>query len=270
MIQYHKRIDLLEKRNVWVIEIENDFLKEYTLLLSKVSEALNPNTTNNQVGEGGTLEDVIKKQKGIKFIINGGFNHYRKNFYEWKNQNFHIGDPVGLVKIREHYFEDYYDINQYGFFIQENKYDSWKIVNYKDLKKSEKYILGCTPLLIYKNKPEYLRKETMQPNESGKINPPSILGHGLQKHARTAVGIKKEKIYFILVECIKDGDGCTLEELQKIGLKLNLEYLLNLDGGGSSKFLLKEDNNWIQNKVLEEDKNRILGNAIILFDEKLK
>lgn len=269
-IKAFKRKDLLENRTVWVIELENNFQNEYTLLLSKVSEALSPNIKNNHIGEGGTFQNILEKQKGIKFIINGGFNHYRKNFYDWKNQDFHIGDPVGLIKIREHYFEDYLNIEKYGFFVQERKQESWKIVKYHQLKKNEKYILGCTPLLIYDNNPQKLSKILMKPMPNGKINPPSVLGHGLQKHARTAVGIKENIIYFVIVECIKEDDGCTLEELQTIGLKLKLEYFLNLDGGGSSQFLLREKNDWLKNNILLEDKNRILGNVIILFDEKLK
>lgn len=266
-----KKNDILLNRSVWIIEIDNNFdsSSTFTLLLSKMSEALLPDTKGNHIGEGGTFDDFIQKQKGVKFIINGGFNHYRKNFYEWKHQEFNIGDPVGITKIRNHYFEDILTLDNYGFFIQNNKKDPWKIVKYDDLNKNEKYILGCTPLLIFNGKKEELPRE-MNPVEKGKINPPSMLGHGMQNHPRTAVGLKNEKIVFIIVEGFKNNGGCTLKELQEIGLKLELDSLLNLDGGGSSQFRFKTNSGWLSNEIDEEDKNRILGHVIVLFDETLK
>ena len=86
--------------------------EDLSLIISKSSEAVAPNVNGNIVGEGASLDDIIKAQKGIRFIINGGFNHYRKNFYQWKEQIFNVGDPVGVVKIREHLFEDYIDIKK--------------------------------------------------------------------------------------------------------------------------------------------------------------
>ena len=49
-------------------------------------------------------------------------------------------------------------------------------------------------------------------------------------------------------------------------MKLELDSFLNLDGGGSSQFRIKENNTWISNNVDKEDKNRILGNVIVLFE----
>ena len=64
--------------------------------------------------------------------------------------------------------------------------------------------------------------------------------------------------------------GCTLSQLQQIGKSLNFEYFLNLDGGGSSQFRLFNDDEWIQNSVPEEDKNRKLGHVLVIFDKILK
>ncbi len=94
------------------------------------------------------------------------------------------------------------------------------------------------------------------------VNPPSYLDHGMENHPRTAVGIKNNKLIFIVVENI----GCTIKELQNIGLILQLDYFLNLDGGGSSQFRLYDNNQWIQNTVLEKDKTRVLGHALVLFE----
>ena len=238
-----------------------------TLLISKLSEAITPNEKNNHVGEGSTFEHFLEKQKGVRFVINGGFSHYRKNFYDWKNQDFNIGDPVGIVKIREHYFEDYLDIGHYGFFIQKQKKSLWNIVRKSSLTLEEKYILGCTPLLIFNQEKIDIPERLFEPIPLGQINPPSILGHGTQNHPRTAIGFKNNDIYFIVIE---DNPGFTLLELQKLGLEMNLDSLLNLDGGGSSQFRLQFENKIMKNTVSQEDRNRILGHAIVLFDETLK
>lgn len=269
-MRYSKDKTILEGRTVWIIELENSFSNGSTLLLSKVSEAILPQTLGNHVGEGATIDKFLEKQSGVRFIINGGYNHYRKDFYEWSHDNFNVGDPVGLVKIREHYFEDVLDIEHFGFFIQKKKHEPWEIVKHNQLSKNEKYILGCTPLLIHDNEKIQLPIEKMQPVPKGKINPPSVLGHGLQYHPRTAIGIKNNQLIFVLVEGDNGQGGCTLPELQGIGSKLQLSAFLNLDGGGSSQFRIFENNQWIRNYVSEEDKNRILGNVIVLFEEKLK
>lgn len=269
-MKYTKDKTILEGRAVWLIELENEFSNDRTLLLSKVSEAILPQTPGNHIGEGATMDEFIEKQSGIRFIINGGYNHYRKNFYDWNHDNFNVGDPVGLVKIREHYFEDVLDIEHFGFFVQERKHEPWKIVRHNELVKDEKYILGCTPLLIYDGQKLHLPINKMQPVPKGKINPPSVLGHGLQCHPRTAIGIKNNKLIFVIVEGDDCQGGCTLQELQEIGLKMQLNAFLNLDGGGSSQFRIFEDNQWIRNHLSEEDRNRVLGNVIVLFEEKLK
>jgi hypothetical protein len=267
-MNYEKNQIILKDRTVWIIEIGNNFNNSQTLLLSKMSEALTPNQINNHIGEGGTLDDFINVQPGVKFIINGSFNHYRKNFYSWKHQNFNIGDPVGLLKIRHHYYEDFIDLDDYGFFIQNEKQQPWIISQKNNLNLENKYILGSTPLLIFNGQKQSINFNKMIPVDKNTINPPSYLGHGLERHPRTAVGIKNDKIYFILVEF--KNEGCSLPELQQLGCDLKLDSLLNLDGGGSSQFKLKINNHWISNDVEPKDKNRVLGNVIVLFDEKLK
>lgn len=244
---------------------------DLTLLISKASEAIRPKDHDNLVGDGSTIDGIIQSQKGVRFIINAGFNHYRKNFYSWKDQSFNIGDPVGLVKIRDALYEDYIDIQHYGFLTQKNKGDAWSIQDLNTLDRDSKYILGCTPLLIYQNSPLPLPTNEMIPVTGGAINPPSFLGHGLQNHPRTAVGVIGQELVFVLVENKPDGSGgCSLIELQELGISLKLESMLNLDGGGSSQFRLMTDSGVISNYVLDEDQHRVLGHALIIFDESLK
>lgn len=245
-----------------------------TLLISKVSEAVLPNTPGNHVGHGDVMDGFIRKQPCVRFLINGGFNHYRKNFYAWPHQTFNVGDPVGLVKIREHLFEDFLDLEHYGFLVQQEKKAPWQILRREQLTLTEKYILGCTPLLVYEGQRVHLPDDLMVPMAAGMVNPPSVLGHGLQRHPRTAVGLKDGELYFLTIEGNSpEYDGCTLPELQELGIVLGLEALLNLDGGGSSQFRLRRgagDSAWIANEVHDDDKSRILGHVLVIFDETLK
>jgi hypothetical protein len=243
-----------------------------TLLISKVSEAVLPNTQGNHVGQGDIMDNFIRKQPGVRFLINGGFNHYRKNFYAWPHQAFNVGDPVGLVKIREHMFQDFLNLEHYGFLVQREKKAPWQIVRQDRLALNEKYILGCTPLLVHEGQRVPLPEDLMVPMPEGLVNPPSVLGHGLQSHPRTAVAIKDGELYFLTIEGNSERyEGCTLPELQELGIALGVEALLNLDGGGSSQFRLNTDaQTWLANEVHNDDKARVLGHVLVIFDESLK
>lgn len=250
-----------------VIQYNQSLNSKTTLLISKLSEAILPNTIGNEVGEGSTMDNIFNHQKNIKFIINAGFSHYRKNFYDWKHQDYNVGDPVGIVKIRNHLFNDVIDNKHYGYFAQKDKGFQWSIEKEINDINKYKYILGCTPLLIHNSK--LLEIPNEQPVANGMVNPPSYLGHGNQCHPRTAVGIKNDCIYFVNVENNINGNGgCTLLELQSIGQNIELDSFMNLDGGGSSQFrIVEEDGNIISNYVSEEDNKRILGHAFIIFND---
>ena len=260
---------LLPGRTVWVIATPNCFDGDYTLLISKVSEAILPNTVGNHVGEGASMDVFLQLQKNVRFIINGGFSHYRKDFYDWSHDTFHVGDPVGVVKIRQHLFEDVADPTHYGFFVQEDKRLPWSIVSHTDLNKNHKYILGCTPLLIRNTQTCDLDACVMEPMKHGVVNPPSYLGHGKQRHPRTAVGIRNDTLVFVVVEGINES-GCTLEELQHVGVQLGLEQFLNLDGGGSSQFRYWDGHQWMGNAVDDKDQHRVLGHVLVVFDQTLR
>lgn len=248
--KYH----LLSMPNYW---------HDKTLLLSKVSEALHPDMPDNHIGAGGTFNDILKVQSNILLLMSAGFNHYRKDFYDWPHANFNEGDPVGLVKIRQHVYADQLNPAAYGYFVQKNKKEPWEILRTINNANEYKYVLGCTPLLIFNNVPTDLTQIEDEPVEIGKINPPSYLGHKDQKHPRALVGIRGEELVFIVAEA----PGCTLQEMQKIALNENLEHALNLDGGGSAKFMLaKENGSWIKSNSPLEDENRILGHVFIVFN----
>jgi len=229
------------------------------LLISKVSEALLPATLGNHRGEGGTLDRFLASQPPVRFIINGGFNHYRKGFYDWPHQNFHVGDPVGLVKIREHLFDDFIHREDYGFLSQAARGAPWRVADRVD--RGCKYILGSTPLLLLNGAARPL-PALMSAPAPGRVTPPSVLWHGRQRHARTAVGTRGGALVFLLAE----SPGCTLAELQALGLDLSLDSLLNLDGGGSSQFrLFGDDGTVVRNHVAAADRDRVLGHVLTIF-----
>jgi hypothetical protein len=235
------------------------------LVLSKASEALQPGVHGNQVGEGGTLHQLIQSQPDLRFTINGTYNHYRKGFYPWHHDDYAVGDPVGLVKIREHLYNDnpHQECNGY---LQRLPDKTWVIADEPNM--SGKYILSSRPLLIHNREPIMLPLHEMEPLEVGSVNPPSFLNHGLQHHARTAVGSRGTELVFLIAESqeTEGSTGLTLPELQEVGTHLRLDSLLNLDGGGSSRFWLRtEEDKYLMNSTASEDENRVLGNILMLF-----
>lgn len=245
--------------------------KHLKLIASKSSEALSPETTGNYVGEGGTFQQLIHSQSDLRFIVNGTYNHYRKTYYQWHHDDYEVGDPVGLVKIRDKTYHDlaYDSLNGY-FLMGEN--NRWDIADEPVME--SKYILSSRPLLIAHNQEIALPLEEVSPMPEGVVNPPSFLGHGLQNHARTAVGASQsDELVFIVAEGegVGKSAGISLLALQAFGKYLGLSSLLNLDGGGSSRFWLRcEDGSTIESAVAEEDENRILGHSLMLFSDKLK
>jgi len=244
--------------------------KHLKLIASKSSEALAPNQQSNHIGEGGTLDELVKSQLDLRFIINGTYNHYRKRFYEWQHDLYEVGDPVGYVKIRDNIYSDIMYETLNGYLVKDDD-GNWEIL---DTRPSEsKYVLSSRPLLIHDGIQLSLPIEEVTPVAEGVVNPPSFLGHGLENHARTAVGASQsDELVFIVAEGEGAGEsaGISLPQLQEFGTYLNLQTLLNLDGGGSSRFWLKaEDESVLENRVADEDRSRILGHSLMMFSTHL-
>jgi len=240
-------------------------LRHLKLILSKTSEALQPATSGNHVGDGGTFQQLTETQPDLRFAINGTYNHYRKNFYSWHHDDYLVGDPVGLVKIREHVYNDNPHLKNNGY-LQRLPDKTWVISD--EVNMTGKYVLSSRPLLIHDSGTVDLPFYEMEAVAVGMVNPPSFLNHGLQRHARTAVGSAGNNLLFIIAESQETptSQGLTLPELQQVGEYLKLDSMLNLDGGGSSRFWLKtEDGDILRNRIAPEDEDRILGNMLMLF-----
>lgn len=91
------------------------------------------------------------------------------------------------------------------------------------------------------------------------------------RHPRTAIGIKKNKLYFVTVDGRNaEAQGATLNELAKILLWIGSENALNLDGGGSTTMFIKDqpDNGVVNypcdNKIYDHLGERSVANIIYI------
>ena len=75
------------------------------------------------------------------------------------------------------------------------------------------------------------------------------------KTRRTCVGYNKDNIYIICV----DFPGMTFNELQDLGMSLGLQFMLNVDGGGSSRMIYKGET------VTNSLENRAVDNFLVVY-----
>lgn len=75
------------------------------------------------------------------------------------------------------------------------------------------------------------------------------------KTRRTCVGYNKDNIYVICV----DAPGMTFNELQDLGMSLGLQYMLNADGGGSTRMMHNGET------VTNGLENRAVDNFLVVY-----
>lgn len=75
------------------------------------------------------------------------------------------------------------------------------------------------------------------------------------KARRTALGYNSDKIFLVAAE----GRGLTFTELANVMIGLKCTYAINLDGGGSTKILVKGDS------ITSENYNRAVDNVICFY-----
>lgn len=121
---------------------------------------------------------------------------------------------------------------------------------------SAEYLLGSTPLLI----------------KNGEITSTITSGSSTfftKRHPRTAVGVREDgKWIFMVVDGRqKDSVGMTLMELAQFMLEYDCIYALNLDGGGSSVFIM--DGKIVNNPSGREwsfvKSERSISNAVLVL-----
>lgn len=266
-------------QNINAVEYEQEKNPKLTLLISKISEAMSPKMAGRHRGPGAPLADVPSLQPGIRFMINGGYSHYRHNYYPWPT-SFEIGDPVGLTIIRDHQWVSVTaaaDLKRFGFFVQTQSGFPFAILNYDQVQAvlHAKYILSCSPLLIEDDQYVSLKQMRAYPLWPGEVNPPGHLGHVFHPNPRTAVGIRSNgDLVFVTVDgrSVGGSSGMEIAELTALMRTLQARTALNLDGGGSTQTHLAISGRQVSivNHVDPEDSRRDIGNALIIFDESLK
>lgn len=92
-----------------------------------------------------------------------------------------------------------------------------------------------------------------------------------QRHPRTAVGIKDNKLYMVTVDGRQPGvsDGMTLYEFTELLLSQGMEDALNLDGGGSTTMAVRKQGDAVIKlaNVPSDGRERYVGNSIQIVSE---
>ncbi len=87
------------------------------------------------------------------------------------------------------------------------------------------------------------------------------------RHPRTALGYDQagEKLFFMVVDGRQEGYsvGMSLYELSEYMLEWNIYHAINLDGGGSSTMIIR---NQVVNRPSDEEGERAVGNALMLIN----
>ena len=95
-------------------------------------------------------------------------------------------------------------------------------------------------------------------------------GHAYQVHPRTAIGFNADstKLYFFTVDGRKTGvfKGMTLPELADVMIDFGVSYGLNLDGGGSTTFVIRNE---IKNHP-SDGSERPVANAVLAISSAPK
>lgn len=168
------------------------------------------------------------------FLINGGL--FAMNNGGSMSSMFDEGK-----KIISSFFSDF------GLYVRKD--GSYGFDNFNNVKDIRDF-LGASPTLIC----DYIRNVDLKGLTKDK-------GFTNVRHPRTCIGMDENYFYLIIIDGRQKGKvGKTINELVDFGLKMKLQYFLNLDGGGSS--LLLDVNGKSVNSPTE---NRAIDNAIAFY-----
>jgi len=108
--------------------------------------------------------------------------------------------------------------------------------------------------------------------EKGQVSPDiTTRADGKQRHPRTAVGIKDNKLYMVTVDGRQPGvsDGMTIYELTEMLLSQGIQEALNLDGGGSTTMAVRKQGDAVIKlaNIPSDGRERYVGNSIQIVSE---
>jgi hypothetical protein len=92
-----------------------------------------------------------------------------------------------------------------------------------------------------------------------------IESFGPRRHPRTAVGWNGNRLLWVVVDGRQPdwSDGMTLDELASLFVQMGARHAINLDGGGSTAFVIRGQ---LVNRPSDADGEREVGNALALVD----
>lgn len=108
--------------------------------------------------------------------------------------------------------------------------------------------------------------------KDGKVSPEiESRGDAKERHPRTAVGIKDNKLYLVTVDGRQPGvsEGMTLYEFTELLLAQGIENAVNLDGGGSTTMAVRKQGDAVIKlaNVPSDGRERYVGNSIQIVSE---
>lgn len=181
----------------------------------------------NYKNNSTTSEQVIAAVNGDYWQIHSG-------------QEVPLGQPLGIVYKNGAMIKDYPTQNEYYFLAILNNKTAYigNAAEYKGVKKDIKEALGGRYLLIHGGY-----------DFSAKLNK--------NVEPRTSVGLlSKDKVVFIVVDGRRGGYsvGISMQDLEKLFQAIGAKDAINLDGGGSTTFVVKDKDGYVV-------KNKPSGNA---------
>lgn len=92
-----------------------------------------------------------------------------------------------------------------------------------------------------------------------------IESFGPRRHPRTAVGWDGNRLLWVVVDGRQPdwSDGMTLDELASLFVRMGARHAINLDGGGSTAFVIRGQ---LVNRPSDPEGEREVGNALALVD----
>jgi exopolysaccharide biosynthesis protein len=209
------------KDGINIVKIKKEHLKKIDVILG------------NQPKE--TLSSIYKRlNPKPSFILNGGL--FAVNNGNSMSSMFDEG-----IKVVSGYFSDF------GLYIkQDGTYGFDNFNNVKDIRD----FLGASPTLIIDGVRNVDLKGLTKDKAFTDV-----------RHPRTCIAMDNEHFYIIVIDGRRLGKrGMTVNELVEFGLKMKLQFMVNLDGGGSS-MLLDADGKSINSPT----ENRAIDNAIAFY-----
>jgi len=216
-----KKYEILRPdKQTTIVKIKKDYIKSIDVIVAN---------TNN----GRETLASMQKRTNMDFVINGGLYWTdAKNVSHSLNLLINEGKQVQAGVYSK-------------FALQTFKDNSFKFDYYK-WSSNVKDMIGASPSLII----------------NSKIVLDGNLSNDLQnsRHPRTVIGEDKDYFYLITIDGRRASQGLkgmTIEELADYMLSLKLTNAINLDGGGSTKLMYRQE---VLNNPCEA--NRPLNNAV--------